>query len=152
MAFVHGESQHRHHSNADIHEPSNAVFANAFIAFQFREVKENGKIQKLLQGAELLAPEEAEKPDEHYRIVEPACPETLKRLVFSLLALGEDELPHDAMVKAGFFVDDDAVSYSNLAEFSINLSSVMEVVAKVVFDEGKEILDIRQTLPLSASL
>ena len=56
------------------------------------------------------------------------------------------------MVKAGFFVDDDAVSYSNLAEFSINLSSVMEVVAKVVFDEGKEILDIRQTLPLSASL
>ena len=62
-----------------------------------------------------------------------------------MLALGEDELPQDAMVKAGFFVDDDAVSYSNLAEFSINLSSVMEVVAKVVFDEGKEILDIRQT-------
>lgn len=143
VAFVHGENKHRHHSNADIHEPSNAVFADVFLAFQFREVKENGKIQKLLQVAEALTPEEAEKPNENYCVVGPACPQTLNRLVFSLLALGEDGLPEEAMMKAGFCVDDDAVTLSKLTEFSINFSSVMEVVAKVVF-EGKEILDVRQ--------
>eukprot|EP00980_Cylindrotheca_fusiformis_P014574 scaffold3933_cov98-Cylindrotheca_fusiformis.AAC.2 len=144
VAFVHGKSKHRHHSNSDIHEPSNAVFADVFLDFQFREVKGSGKIQKLLQEAEGLTPEEAEKPNENYCVVGPACPPTLKRLVFSLLALGEDGLPQNAMMKAGFSVDDDAVAFSNLTEFSIDFSSVMKVVAKVVF-EGKEILDFRQT-------
>jgi hypothetical protein len=98
----------------------------------------------LLQEAEGLTPEEAEKPNENYCVLGPACPQTLNRLVFSLLALKEDGLPQDAMIKAGFCVDDNAVALSNLTEFSINLSSVMEVVAKVVF-EGMEILDVRQT-------
>ena len=145
VAFVHGETKHRHHSNTDIRKTSNAVFADVFLAFQFREVKASGQIQNLLREAEFLTPEEAEEPDENYFVVGPDCPQALNRLVFKLLALGEDRLPEEAMMKAaGFCVGNDAVTLSNLSKFSINFSSVMDVVAKVVF-EGEANLDVRKS-------
>lgn len=136
VAFVHGSSKHRHSVVADIHNPSNSVFADVLVDCKLLRVKEHQKVREVLSIAEDVTPEEEQSATEEFLYFSEDCPMILRRLTAALSA-GDWDADSKETLEEWFGVDRHLLSCS--------LKTVMEDVAKIALLPETE-LNIGTTL------